>query len=330
MSNEMTLKRDNLPKEKLSARQIFIEYGAAIALVLLIIFNSIFTRNFMQLSTLFLIIKQATPILFLTVSMTLVISSGGIDISAGSMMAFCGIIVAMGITDGGNFLLYCLIALLVCAGIGTFNGYLISKVRVQPIILTLVMQIVMRGVTVLLASSSVFVLTSAKKFPEIRFLGLYRFPGNIPVQTVFFVIIVIFGLFIVNKTTLGKQIEALGGNEKAARLSGIDTTKITIIVYALSGVLAGMCGILEMSRNGALDPNELGKLYELDAIAGVAIGGTSMKGGKMNMLGSVMGCIIMIMIGTTVNMNGIPFAYSNIIKAGIIIVSLAIQREKSV
>lgn len=317
-------------RKRMTTREIVIQYGAAIALALLILINIIFTQNFLNINTLWLVIRQATPILFMTIGMTLVISAGGIDISTGSMMAFCGVIVALGISHGGNFIILSVAALAACAAIGAFNGLLISRVRVQPIILTLVMQIVMRGVTVLIASSSVFVLTDKVKFPEIAFLGLYRFPGRVPIQIVFFIIAAVFGIFIVRMTNLGKRIEAIGGNEKAARLAGVKTIGVITTVYVLSAVLAGICGILEMSRNGALDPNELGKLYELDAIAGTAIGGTSMKGGKANIIGSIMGCTIMILVGTTVNMNGVPYAVANVIKAVIIITSLAIQREKTV
>ena len=308
-------------------REIFISYGAVIALAVLIVFNGIVTKNFLSLNTLWLVIKQSTPILFMTVGMTFVISSGGIDISTGSMMAFCGIIVSLGITNGGNFWVWCLIGLAACAAIGVFNGFLISSVGVQPVILTLVMQIVMRGVTVLMAKSSVFVLGG---YPEIKTLGIYRFPGRVPIQIVFFIFIVIVSVFVLRKTLLGKYVEAVGSNPKAARLTGVRTVAVIITVYVISAVLAGSCGILEMCRNAALDPNELGKLYELDAIAGVAVGGTSMKGGKANIVGSIAGCLIMVLIGTTVNMNGIPFATSNIIKAAIIIFALAIQRERSV
>ena len=318
---------DHIQKEKMTFREIFISYGAVIALAVLIVFNGIVTKNFLSLNTLWLVIKQSTPILFMTVGMTFVISSGGIDISTGSMMAFCGIIVSLGITNGGNFWVWCLIGLAACAAIGVFNGFLISSVGVQPVILTLVMQIVMRGVTVLLAKSSVFVLGG---YPEIKTLGIYRFPGRVPIQIVFFILIVIVSVFVLRKTLLGKYVEAVGSNPKAARLTGVRTVAVIITVYVISAVLAGSCGILEMCRNAALDPNELGKLYELDAIAGVAVGGTSMKGGKANIVGSIAGCLIMVLIGTTVNMNGIPFATSNIIKAAIIIFALAIQRERSV
>lgn len=318
---------DHIQKEKMTFREIFISYGAVIALAVLIVFNGIVTKNFLSLNTLWLVIKQSTPILFMTVGMTFVISSGGIDISTGSMMAFCGIIVSLGITNGGNFWVWCLIGLAACAAIGVFNGFLISSVGVQPVILTLVMQIVMRGVTVLMAKSSVFVLGG---YPEIKALGIYRFPGRVPIQIVFFIFIVIVSVFVLRKTLLGKYVEAVGSNPKAARLTGVRTVAVIITVYVISAVLAGSCGILEMCRNAALDPNELGKLYELDAIAGVAVGGTSMKGGKANIVGSIAGCLIMVLIGTTVNMNGIPFATSNIIKAAIIIFALAIQRERSV
>ena len=318
---------DHIQKEKMTFREIFISYGAVIALAVLIVFNGIVTKNFLSLNTLWLVIKQSTPILFMTVGMTFVISSGGIDISTGSMMAFCGIIVSLGITNGGTFWVWCLIGLAACAAIGVFNGFLISSVGVQPVILTLVMQIVMRGVTVLMAKSSVFVLGG---YPEIKTLGIYRFPGRVPIQIVFFIFIVIVSVFVLRKTLLGKYVEAVGSNPKAARLTGVRTVAVIITVYVISAVLAGSCGILEMCRNAALDPNELGKLYELDAIAGVAVGGTSMKGGKANIVGSIAGCLIMVLIGTTVNMNGIPFATSNIIKAAIIIFALAIQRERSV
>ena len=318
---------DHIQKEKMTFREIFISYGAVIALAVLIVFNGIVTKNFLSLNTLWLVIKQTTPILFMTVGMTFVISSGGSVSSTGSMRAFSGIIVSLGITNGGNFWVWCLIGLVACAAIGVFNGFLISSVGVQPVILTLVMQIVMRGVTVLMAKSSVFVLGG---YPEIKTLGIYRFPGRVPLQIVFFIFIVIVSVFVLRKTLLGKYVEAVGSNPKAARLTGVRTVAVIITVYVISAVLAGSCGILEIWRNAALDANELGKLYELDAIAGVAVGGTSMKGGKANIVGSIAGCLIMVLIGTTVNMNGIPFATSNIIKAAIIIFALAIQRERSV
>jgi ribose/xylose/arabinose/galactoside ABC-type transport system permease subunit len=315
-----------LSDNKMTAREILVEYGSVIAFFILLLFNILVTPNFLSVNTLLLIIKQATSLLFVSVGMTLVISAGGIDNSAGSMMAFCGIIVATGLKSGGNFFVLLGIALLACALIGAFNGFLIAKVGVQPIILTLVMQIAVRGLTVLIADSKVY---SLSRYPVISFLGLKRFWNVVPVQTIFFVAVALLGIFLVKETVFGKYVESIGGNARAARLAGVKTVMVVMAVYVASALFAGCAGILEMARNGAMDPNELGKLFELNAIASVAIGGTSMRGGKARMLGTVMGCIIMTMIGTTVNMNGIPFAASNLIKAAIIIASLMIQREKN-
>ena len=328
MSNNAKAVKQNT---KLTARDVFMRYGAGLSLCVLLIINLLITRNFLSLNTLWLIVRQATPPLFMAIGMTMVISSGGIDISTGSIMAFAGFIVGNGITKGGNFWLLALLALIACGAVGAFSGYMIGKCKVQPVILTLVMQIVMRGITVMLAKSTVLPLDRKALYPEVNLLGLYRFPGSarVPIQLVFFIAIIVIGLFLVQKTMLGKRIEAIGGNEKAARLAGINTVRVITIVYVLSAVFAACCGILTMCRNAAFDPNELGTNYEMDAIAAVAVGGTSMKGGKANVLGSIMGCIIMILIGTTVNMNGMPYAIANIIKAVIIIVALAIQREKN-
>lgn len=313
-------------KKDFNFSKFFVEYGAAISLGALLLFNIIFTQNFLKASTFLTIIKQATPILFTTIGMTLVISSGGTDISAGSMMAFAGEITAISLHSGEPFAWAVTKALIFCLLIGIFNGVLIAKVGVQPIILTLVMQIVVRGVTVILVKSTVYAVNG---YPAAKWLGLGKIFGVVPSQVLFFVLAAVIGTFIINKTVFGKYVEAIGESSTAARLSGIKTVMVIIAVYALSALFAGFGGILEMARNGAMDPNELGKLYEMDAIAGVAIGGTPMKGGKAKVIGSIMGCVLMIMIGTTVNMNGVPYSASNVIKAAIIIFSLTIQKESS-
>ena len=307
--------------------KMIVEYGAAIALALLILFNAFFTKNFWHMSTFLLVIKQATSLMFITVGMTIVISSGGTDISAGSMMAFSGVIIMLALRYGLPLWAATLAGVVCCCLVGMFNGVLIAKAGIQPIIHTLVMQIVLRGFTVMLANSKV---VSMAKYPEIRYLGLTRFGGIVPIQLLFFVLVAITGYIVLKISVFGKLVEAVGGNKRAARLCGVRTQYVIIAVYALSGFLAALGGLMEMSKSGALDPNLLGYQFELDAIASVAVGGTAMKGGKAHILGSIFGCIIMTLITTMVNMNNIPFAYSNIIKSIIIIVSLAVQKEQAV
>lgn len=313
-------------KQKMSLSQFFINYGAVIAFSALFLFNVIFTPNFFTVDTVFLIIKQATTLMFVTVGMTIVISAGGNDISVGSMMGFSGVITAALLVNGMSLWVAAPIAIVVCAFIGLFNGFVIARIGVQPIILTLVMQIALRGMTVMFANSTIISLAD---YDDVKLVGIKRIFGVVPIQAVYFAVAVLIACFIVKKTTLGKYVEAIGESKNAARLVGIRTVFITIVVYVLSAVFASVAGVLEMSRSGALDPNLLGKMYEMEAIAAVAIGGTQMKGGKIRIMGSILGCLLMIMIDTTVNMNGVPFSYSNLIKAIIIIFALAIQCEKT-
>jgi len=305
---------------------ILVDYGATIAFIFLISFNILFTPNFFQISTFLLIIKQTTSLIFVAVGMTILISMGGTDISVGSIMAFSGILIVQMLVMGMNFYVSIILAFIICALVGTFNGVIISKVGIQPIILTLVMQIVLRGFTVMLAKSTVIPL---HKYKLLYRLGIMRVAGDIPIQVFFFAFAVIIAFLLIKKSVFGKYIEAIGSSRKAAHLTGIRTDFIMILAYILSALFASFAGLLEMSRTAALDPNLLGKNFELDAIASVAIGGTSMAGGKAHVLGTIMGCVIMTMIGTTVNMNNVPFAVSNIIKAGIIVFSLAIQHKST-
>lgn len=306
--------------------QFVIQYGALIAFVLLFLFNVVYTPNFFSIDTVFLIMKQSTSLLFVTIGMTMVISAGGTDISAGSTMAFSGIIVTLLLLSGVPLLLCIFASVVICSLVGLFNGFIIAKIGVQPIILTLVMQIVLRGITVMLANSTIISLAS---YHEVAFIGIKRFWGIIPIQIIYFAIAVLLGWVLIKKTIFGKFVESIGECRQAARLVSVNTVLVTVAVYMLSAVLASIAGVLELSRSGALDPNLLGKLFELDAIAAVAIGGTSMKGGKVRLMGSILGCLLIIMIGTTVNMNGIAYSYANLIKAAIIIFSLAIQKTKS-
>ena len=154
------------------------KYATLMILAIFLIAMAFLTDRFYTFNNLMNVGRQISMNAIIAIGMTLVISSGGIDISTGSMMAFAGFIVAKGITSGGNFWLFTILALIACGLVGAFSGFLIGKFKVQPVILTLVMQIVMRGVTVMLAQSNVFPLDRKTLYPEANLLGVYRFPGD--------------------------------------------------------------------------------------------------------------------------------------------------------
>jgi len=323
MRNAATVK--SVQSQRIDWSRFFADYAAWIVLGILLIINILVTPNFFHPNTLWNLISQSAGLIIISVGMTIVISSGGIDLSAGSMMAIAAVSFTHMAYATNKILWSIVFAFLVCGVIGLFNGYMISKWKVQPIILTLCMQMILRGAALLSTAGNALFLD---RFPIASTLGLYRFPGGLPGQIIPIVVVACIALFIFKVTRFGKNVEYVGDNSRAARLTGISITGTLLAVYMSSALLSCLGGLTEMFRTGACDPTTLGLTYETNAIAAVAIGGTSMKGGRARIIGSVIGAIIMTLINSTVNMNNIPFAYSNVVKTIIIVVAVSLQRER--
>lgn len=301
----------------------FQKYGAVAVFLLLVLVNAVFTPNFVNVSTMWNIIAQMTPIMYISVGMTFVIGTSGIDLSVGSTLAFCSIILARMLQLGYPVLAAIGVILLIGAIIGIFNGFMVSKMGIQPIILTIVMQMILRGFAIFVSEGKSIPITNS----ILSSLGLHRFQGGGPIQIIYVGIILAVGWILAKKMALGSYVEAIGDNEKAAFLAGVRIVGITVLVYMLSGVMSALAGVLEAARSGAVDPSIVGDLYEVDAIAATAIGGTSLDGGKPNIIGTFFGVMTMILITMTINMNNIPYEISNIVKAFIILFSLYMRRE---
>lgn len=302
--------------------ELIKKYGALAVLMLLIIGNLVFTKNFAQVSTMWNVLIQVTSILLVSLGMTLVIASGGIDISVGSMMAISAIVVAKALPLG--VVPAILISIAVVAVFGAVMGILVVHFEIQPIIVTLTFMIAGRGIAQVINNAQLLNFTE----PSFSYLGLHRFAGLIPIQVVILLIAVVVFTFMIKRTTFGQYIQSMGDNFKASRLSGINTVMTTILIYVICSSMAGFAGIIETARLSAADANAIGRMIELDAIAAVAVGGTSMVGGKANILGTVIGALIMQVITVSVNMNNIPFTYSLVLKSIIIIVAVYVQRER--
>ena len=302
---------------------LFQKYGAAAVFLILILVNAVFTPNFVNVAVMWNIIAQMTPIMYISVGMTFVIGTSGIDLSVGSILAFCSIILARMLQLGYPVLAAVAVILLIGAVIGIFNGFMVSKMGIQPIILTIVMQMILRGFAIFVSKGKSIPITNS----TLSAMGLHRFPGGVPIQILYVAVIFIVGSILAKKTALGCYVEAIGDNNKAAFLAGVRIVGMTVLIYMLSGVMSAVAGILEAARSGAVDPSIVGGLYEVDAIAAVAIGGTSLDGGKPNITGPFFGVMTMILITMTINMNNIPYEISNIVKAFIILFSLYMRRE---
>lgn len=311
---------------KVDMMDTFKKYSAGILLVLILLVNLFVTPNFLSAGTLWNIITQSCTIILTGMGMTMVISTGGIDISVGAVMALAGIVSAKALNMG--IVPAIILALLACMVSGLIAGFMVGKMRVQPMVVTLALMIGVRGVAQVLNDAKIFYL-SGDNAGIYKMLGSYKIFGVLPVQVIPIVLAVAAVYFITEKTILGRHIQAVGDNPNSAKLAGINTTITLMIVYISSAFLAGLAGVFATAKIGASDGNSLGLLAELDAIAAVAVGGTSMTGGRAKVFGSVVGALIMQLITISVNMNNIQYEYAQIMKAIIIILAVYIQRDKA-
>jgi ribose/xylose/arabinose/galactoside ABC-type transport system permease subunit len=313
-----------LPKKKVSTFSDYAPtYGAGAALVLLILINAIFTTNFADIDNFRNILVQVTPTMLVAVGMTFVIATGGIDLSVGSLMAIASAVAAV-LLDYG-VLPAVLAALVVSTLFGAFNGWLISTFKIQPIIVTLALLIAGRGIAQVISNGGQLIPFSN---PTFEFFGKGAVAG-VPTPILLMAAIVALSIFVLRSTIFGRQIVAVGGNENAARLSGVSVNRTKVIVYSLSGLLAGVAGLIYTARLGASDASQVGMNIELDAIAATVIGGTALSGGKATIVGTVIGAFIMQVISTAFNMRGYSFSYSLVIKAAIILIVVYLQRPKA-
>lgn len=278
--------------------------------------------------------RQISVNICISVGMTLVVLTAGIDLSVGSVLALCGAIAAGLLRNGieipssnlyiGFTILGAAVAgLLVGSLLGWFNGWTITKFKVPPFVATLAMLTIARGLTMLWTKG--FPITGLGG--NFAHLGTGWFLG-IPLPVWISGVVVFTAVVITNKTKLGRYIYAIGGNESAAMLSGINIKKIKIAVYTIAGALAGVGGLLVTSRLDAAQPNA-GTGYELDSIAAVVIGGTSLSGGRGSVLGTVLGAVIIgVLNNGLVLLNVSPF-WQQVVKGFVILIAVVIDKANA-
>lgn len=308
------------------------EYGAFIALAALFIILSAVSAEFRQPTNLLNLLRQASFNGLIAVGMTCVILSDGIDLSVGSTFALSAVVCAelliMGIPAG----LAIIIALVVGTLLGTFSGLLVTKGRLQPFIATLITMTGYRGLAMILTDGKpISRLAESIQSESGSFLFKLLGKGNlalsqtsgfkIPIPAIILILVFAIFYFILHHTTFGRRIYATGSNEKCATLVGVNTASVKIKVYAISGFLAALAGLMMISRVDSAQPT-LGTGYELDAIAAVALGGTSMSGGRGKILGTVAGVLIIAALNNGLNILGVTSYYQDVIKAVVILVAV--------
>jgi ribose transport system permease protein len=327
---EATMKRNSIVAK--SYRNVLMQFQSLIALFVLCFALTLLTDKFLTIDNAWNVMRQISVNICIATGMTLVILTSGIDLSVGSILALTGAIAAGLLKNGLEFPSFNLYVgftlvgavvggLLVGSGLGFFNGLAITRFKVPPFVATLAMLTIARGLT--------FLWT--KGFPisnlgaDFDHIGMGWFLG-VPLPVWICGTIVVIAVFVTRQTRFGRYVYAIGGNENAARLSGININAVKIAVYTIAGALAAVGGIMVTSRLDSAQPNA-GISYELDAIAAVVIGGTSLSGGKGSILGTVLGAIIIGVLNNGLVLLDVSPFWQQVVKGFVILIAVIIDKS---
>jgi ribose transport system permease protein len=316
---------------QLATKEHLARFQSLAALLLMVVALSLASENFLTIDNGLNVLRQISINLCLSIGMTMIILSGGIDLSVGSVLAFSGA-VAAGLLKNGLAVPYTdhllqftplgavVGGIAVGAALGWFNGFVITRFRLPPFVATLGMLSIARGLTRLWTGG--FPITNLG--PTFTFMGIGYWFG-IPMPVWISAVLVAVFVVVTRRTRFGRYIYAVGGNERAARLSGLDVDKVKRRVYLLGGALAAVAGLLATARQNAADP-KIGDGYELESIAAVVIGGTSLSGGRGSILGTVLGCLIIGVLKNGLVLLGVSPDWQLVVKGLVILVAVAIDQ----
>jgi galactofuranose transport system permease protein len=296
--------------------------GVYVATGLILAFNLLFTPNFATLANLRLQLVQVAPVAIVAIGMALVIATEGIDLSVGSTMAISAALLPLYIGYG----VWPAIAVALVAGVvvGAVNGSLVAFAGMQPIIATLGVLVAGRGLALVFANGRLTELFD----PTLDALGNASVLG-VPISVVLVLAVTVAAGVVVRRAAFGRQLLAVGGNRAAATLAGLPVKRTLVAVYVVSGVLAATAGVLSTARQGASDPSFVGLLIELSAITAVVVGGTPLSGGRVRILGTLTGALLMQLITATVIQQNLPDSTARMIQAAIIVAAVYVQRGRS-
>ncbi|MFD1149631.1 ABC transporter permease [Saccharothrix hoggarensis] len=298
------------------------DYGVYAAVVALLLFNIAFTANFMTVGNFRTQLIQAAPVCIVALGMALVIGTEGVDLSVGAVMALSAALIPLYLGYGP----LPAVAIAIVAGLiaGMFNGVLVAYLGIQPIVATLALLVGGRGLALVIAEGRLTQLHD----PTFLWLGTGDVLG-IPVSVVMAGVFAVLVALLMGRTTFGRQLVAIGGNRAASALAGLPVKRTLLSVYAICAVLAAVAGVLSTARLSASDPADIGLLMELSAITAVVVGGTPLTGGRVRVLGTVMGALLMQLVRATLIKHNLPDSTAQMAQAAIIVGAVYLARERS-
>ncbi|MFA5471032.1 MAG: ABC transporter permease [Acholeplasmataceae bacterium] len=311
---------------KLTLKNIILNHNYLFSLILLLIVGSIASPNFLSPANLIQLLRASTIIGIIALGMSLVIISGNIDLSVGSILGLTAAISVLVYNATGSIFLTLLFTLAFGLVLGLFNGFFVGKTHIAGFIVTLATLAAFRSLTVQLGQGGPLLINNDFYYEGLRKIGYGTFL-SIPYIVWIFIFATVIVWMVMTKTKFGRYVYAIGSNEKAAKLSGIKVDLMKVLIYGFAGLLTGLAAFLYISRFGSVDTATAGRSFELDAIAAVAIGGASMAGGKGFIQGSFFGAIILYSINAILNAFGVPAFITDLIKGILILGAVLIQKS---
>lgn len=316
-----------MEKQLIQSKKIGVylsKLGPLLALFVLILTVSVINPSFLSVNNLLNLLRQVSANGFIAFGMTFVILTGGIDLSVGSTLALSSAFTAGMISNGMNPVLSVLTGLISGAMLGAINGMLISKGKMAPFIATLATMTIYRGSTLVFTNGNPITGLGDSFF--FSFIGRgYLFGVPFPVILMFLIFIIL--AILLHRTAFGRKTYAIGGNEEAAYIAGVKIDKIKILIYAISGLMASISGMIITSRLNSAQPTA-GQAYEMDAIAAVVLGGTSLSGGRGRIFGTLVGALIIGTLNNGLNLLGVSSFYQQIVKGIVIVVAVLLDRKR--
>jgi ribose transport system permease protein len=314
--------KQTLPKSSINVKRVWEQYSVIIAFSILIVIAALVNENFFTSGNLINILRQVAIIGIIALGQTIVILSGGFDLSVGASLALSGATGIAVMNSTGSIFMGVAATILCAMMIGAVNGGLITKGKIAPFIVTLGMMASARSIALYFADggSSTGKVDGFTQIANSEIMGI-----TYPVYMFFAATIVIFT--IMKKTRFGRYVYAIGSNEKAALLSAIQVNRVKMMAYTLCGMLVGVAAVIESSRLNSISSSSSGISYELDAIAAVVIGGTRLSGGKGSILGTLFGVLILGVLNNMINLMNVSPYLQGLVKGCIIIIAVLLQKK---
>ncbi|HZK72349.1 MAG TPA: ribose ABC transporter permease [Clostridia bacterium] len=311
---------------KANIKEFIFKNKPLFVLIILCLAMAMVNDRFWTWSNIVTVLRQTSINAVIATGMTFAILLGGIDLSVGSVLAMCGAIAATLISSGMDSVLVVLITLMLGLGIGLVNGLLISKGRLQPFIATLGTMTLLRGLILVFTQGKPISVAGAVGSGKFSSIGTGYFL-NIPIPVFIMIFVFIIAYYILRHLRIGRYIYALGSNEEATMYSGIKIDNVKFFVYGVSGLLAALGGIILTARLGSAQPTA-GMGYELDAIAAVVLGGTSMAGGVGTIFGTAIGALVIGILNNSLNLLQVPSYYQDVAKGIVILIAVLLDRKQ--